>query len=241
MKGKWYQQIFQAIANGFSKFIGIFKRNGFIYSLATMMVFLSAYAFVLNPVSCSRIYENSVEWVYEYQKTKQNEKKIYYIEKRYKADEIVGGIMVEAIDKFECIQRILLLEKHNSVQSLSGVDFLYLTCSMEMLTPNSRHLNYLSEDLQRQIVVNLMGNDMITTLKHRDYLYYPDVASCNHPQHRLIHKLQSAGDKECLIIPFKDANNRPLLLFVVTGENLDVEGITKYIDRYSNQIKECLL
>ena len=86
-----------------------------------------------------------------------------------------------------------------------------------------------------------MGNDMINTLKHRNYLYYPDVASCNHPQHRLIHKLQSAGDKECLIIPFKDANNRPLLLFVVTGENLDVEGITKYIDRYSNQIKECLL
>lgn len=139
------------------------------------------------------------------------------IEKRYKADEIIGDIMVKLIDKYDNIQRVLLLEKHNSLQSISGVDFLYLSCSMEMLTPNSTHLNYLSEDLQKQIVVNLMGNDMINTLKHRDYLYYPDVASCKHPQHRLIHKLRDAGDKECVIIPFKDANHRPLLLFVITG------------------------
>ena len=58
-------------------------------------------------------------------------------------------MMVRLIDKYENIHRILLLEKHNSLQSLSGVDFLYLSCSMEMLTPNSMHLKYLSEDLQK--------------------------------------------------------------------------------------------
>ena len=86
-----------------------------------------------------------------------------------------------------------------------------------------------------------MGNDMINTLKHRDYLYYPDVSSCKHPQHRLIHKLRDAGDKECVIIPFKDSNHRPLLLFVITGENLDVEGITEYIQQFSKTIEDCLL
>jgi len=116
--------------------------------------------------------------VWQNQKDKADEVRELSIEKRYKADEIVGDIMVNLIDKYANIQRVLLLEKHNSLQSLSGVDFLYLSCSMEMLTPNSTHLNYLSEDLQKQIVVNLIGNDMINTLKHRDYLYYPNVANC---------------------------------------------------------------
>ncbi len=206
-----------------------------------MLILVLSYTLIINPIRIDQIVEKRIEMIWQNQNDKANEMRELNIEKRYKADEIVGDIMVKLIDRYDNIQRVLLLEKHNSLQSLSGVDFLYLSCSMEMLTPNSTHLNYLSEDLQKQIVVNLIGNDMINTLKHRDYLYYPDVANCQHPQHRLIHKLRDAGDKECIIIPFKDSSHRPLLLFVITGENLDVEGITDYIQQFSKTIEDCLL
>ena len=235
------KSVLGAISTGLTKLIGAVKKYGIISSVVAMALFVGSYTLVINPIRVDQIVEKRIEYVMEKENNKAVEVREISIEKRYKADEIVGDIMVKLIDKYDNIQRVLLLEKHNSLQSISGVDFLYLSCSMEMLTPNSIHLNYLSEDLQKQIVVNLMGNDMINTLKHRDYLYYPDVASCNHPQHRLIHKLRDAGDKECVIIPFKDANHRPLLLFVITGQNLDVDGITEYIQQFSKTIEDCLL
>ena len=235
------KSVLGAISTGLTKLIGAVKKYGIISSVVAMALFVGSYTLVINPIRVDQIVEKRIEYVMEKENNKAVEVREISIEKRYKADEIVGDIMVKLIDKYENIQRVLLLEKHNSLQSISGVDFLYLSCSMEMLTPNSIHLNYLSEDLQKQIVVNLMGNDMINTLKHRDYLYYPDVASCKHPQHRLIHKLRDAGDKECVIIPFKDANHRPLLLFVITGQNLDVDGITEYIQQFSKTIEDCLL
>ena len=238
---EFVKNILGAISNGLTKLIGAVKKFGLVSSVVAMLLFVGSYTLVINPIRVDQIVEKRIEYVMEKENNKAVEVREISIEKRYKADEIVGDIMVKLIDKYENIQRVLLLEKHNSLQSISGVDFLYLSCSMEMLTPNSIHLNYLSEDLQKQIVVNLMGNDMINTLKHRDYLYYPDVASCKHPQHRLIHKLRDAGDKECVIIPFKDANHRPLLLFVITGQNLDVDGITEYIQQFSKTIEDCLL
>lgn len=238
---EFVKNILNAITNGLTKLIGAVKKFGLIYSLVAMLLFVGSYTLIVNPIRVDQIVEKRIELVMEKENNKAVEVREISIEKRYKADEIVGDIMVKLIDKYDNIQRVLLLEKHNSLQSISGVDFLYLSCSMEMLTPNSTHLNYLSEDLQKQIVVNLMGNDMINTLKHRDYLYYPDVAGCKHPQHRLIHKLRDAGDKECVIIPFKDANHRPLLLFVITGQDLDVEGITDYIQQFSKTIEDCLL
>lgn len=235
------KSILGAITSGLTNLIGTVKKYGVISSIVAMSLFVGSYTLIINPIRVDQIVEKRIEYVMQKESNKAVEEREVSIEKRYKADEIVGDIMVKLIDKYENISRVMLLEKHNSLQSLSGVDFLYLTCSMEMLTPNSSHLKYLSEDLQKQIVVNLMGNDMINTLKHRDYLYYSDVASCKHPQHRLIHKLKEAGEKECVIIPFKDANHRPLLLFVITGENLDVEGITDYIQQFSKTIEDCLL
>ncbi len=125
--------------------------------------------------------------------------------------------------------------------SLGNVDFLYLSCSLEMLNPNATNLSYISEDLQRQVVLNLLGNDMLGMLKHKDYIYYKDVAKYTHPQHRLIHKLKNAGDKETLLIPFKDANHRPLLLLVISGENIQVEEIIDYINQFTKQITDLLI
>lgn len=236
----WFANVLAQLTKTFNSFINIFKKHGIIFTIFMMLLFVCFWTLIINPIRVDNIIEKRLEMVWQKEKDKTNQDKEDAIERRYNADEIVGDIMTKLIDKFN-VDRVLLLEKHNSVMSLGNVDFLYLSCSLEMLSPTANKLAYISEDLQRQVVLNLLGSDMIGTLKHRDYIYYNDVTGCNHPQHRLIHKLRDAGDKECLIIPFKDKNHRPLLLLVVTGENLDVDGIIDYVEQFSKQITDLLI
>lgn len=236
----WYANIINQLTKTFSSFINIFKKHGVLFTILMMVLFICFWTLLVNPIRVDNIIEKRLEVAWQKEKEKENQDKEDAIERRYNADEIVGDIMTKLIDKFN-VDRVLLLEKHNSVVSLGNVDFLYLSCSLEMLSTQANELAYISEDLQRQVVLNLLGSDMIGTLKHRDYLYYSDVTTCNHPQHRLIHKLRDAGDKECLIIPFKDKNHRPLLLLVITGENIDVDGIIEYVEQFTKQITDLLI
>lgn len=240
MDPQWINKILSAITTALGKFVGVFKKNGFVYSLLAMLALICFYTLIINPVRVDRIVEKRFEMMYEQNKQKETDELMTAMNRRLSADMIVGDIMTRLIDKFENIHRVLLLEAHNSIQNHGGVDFLYYSCSMEMLSPNSRHLNYLSEDLQRQVRVNLLGNNMIQTLKHRDYLFYGKLSQCNHPDHRLIHKLAGAGDSEAVLIPFI-SQGEPNVILVVSGENLPVEDIINYISEFRRQIETSLM
>ena len=115
-----------------------------------------------------------------------------------------------------------------------------MSATMEMLTANSLHLEYISENLQRQIRHSLLGQ-MLNTLKYKPYLYYPDIASCNHPDHKILWKLKQTGDKECLLIPYLDKEENVQIVMVITGENLPVNDIIEYVGVFKKQIESCLM
>lgn len=233
----WYAGILSGITSALGKFVGIFKKNGFVFSMLVMILFVCCYTLVINPIRVDKIVEQRFEKMYQSERQKEAET----INRRLKADEIVGDIMTRMIDKFPAIHRCLLLEAHNSLKSLQNVDFLYYSCTMEMLTPNSRHFNYLSEDLQRQMRVNLIGQNMVNTLKHRTYIIYDNIADCKHPEHRLIHKLANAGDTEALIIPFTNESSEPVILLVISGDELPTNDIVEYVNEFRKQIESCLM
>lgn len=233
----WYSSVLNGIAGALSKFVGIFKKNGLVFCTFVMVLFVSCYTLIINPIRVDKIVEKRFETVYQTERDKEAQT----IQRRLKADEIVGDIMTRLIDKFPSIHRCLILEAHNSLKSLQNVDFLYYSCTMEMLTPNSRHLVYLSEDLQRQMRVNLIGNNMINTLKHRDYLMYDNVSECKHPDHRLIHKIASTGDNEAMFIPFLNESNEPVILLVISGDELPSADIIDYVNEFKKQIEACLM
>ncbi len=196
MGPQWITKIISGITAALSKFVSIFKKNGFVYSLLAMLALVCFYTLIINPIRVDKIVEKRLESMYQTEKTKEAES----VNKRIEADRILGNIMSKIVEKFPEVQRILLLESHNSVKTLTGTDILYMSCTMEMLTPNSLHLTYLSEDLQRQIRHSLLGQ-MLNSLKYKPYIYYPDVKSCNHPDHKILWKLKQTGDKEALLIP----------------------------------------
>ena len=239
MKDKlnWYQYVFDGISSVTSKFIGAFKKNGFILSFGSMMVFILVYTLVINPIRLDKI----VEKRFVSEREKVIEANEIAMQRRLEADEIIGDIMVRIVDKFESVHRVMMLEAHNSLQSLSGVDFLYYSCTSEMLTPNSRHFNYLSDDIQRSMRANLIGNNMIQTLKHRSYIHYPNVKNCKHPDHRLLHKIANAGDDEVILIPFLNDKQDPVILLVLSGDNMPIEDIVEYVGENKKQIENCLM
>ena len=236
-KDSWVVNILNGIAGAAGKLIKTFKTHGVAVSAFVLLLLVCAYTLIINPIRIDKIVEQRFETMYQTEKTKEAES----MQRRIQADEIVGDIMTKMIDRFPNIHRCLLLEAHNSLKSLQNVDFLYYSCTTEMLTPNSRHFNYLSEDLQRQMRVNLIGQNMVNTLKHRAFIFYDSISDCKHPDHRLIHKLANAGDNQCLIIPFTNESNEPVILLVISGDELPTEEIIDYVNDFKKQIEACLM
>lgn len=236
----WFSNILGQITKTLSSFIAIFKKHGVLYSIIMMILFIVFYSAIINPIKIGDIIERKI--AAEYQKQKVDEQAEYQksIEKRLKANNIISDIMQKIVDKYEDVHRVLMLEAHNTVQSINGVDFLYYSCTYECLTNNSRNFNYLSDDLQRQMVISLIGNNMFNTLKHRDYIFYDDIKNCQHSDHRLIHKL-ALYDDESIIIPFLNSKEQPVILLVISGNNLNVEDIINYINDFKKQIEDCLM
>lgn len=235
--GGFVQTVINAITGAFTKFVGTFKKHGFLYCLFVMLLLILFYTLIVNPIRIDRIVEHRFEMMYEQQQRKEAET----ITRRLQADEIVGDIMTRLIDKFPAIHRCLVLEAHNSLKSLQNVDFLYFSCTLEMLTPNSRHLNYLSEDLQRQMRLNLIGRNMLNTMKHRKFLVYDNVSECKHPDHRLIQKIADTGDNEALFIPFLNDMHEPVILLVISGDELPTDEIVEYVNDFRKEIESCLM
>lgn len=236
-KFNWYQSALSVIGDVATKFIGAFKKNGFLISFGAMMVFILVYCVIISPINIGRIVERKL--LSEKERLEELNQKS--MQRRVEADAIVGDIMVRLVDRFENVHRVMMLEAHNSIQSLQGVDFLYYSCTSEMLTPNSRDFIYLSDDIQRSMRANLIGNNMIQTLKHRTYLFYDNASECRHPSHRLIHKIANSGDNQIILFPFLNKDKDPVILLVISGDNLEVKEIVEYVEEHKKSIEQCLM
>lgn len=237
---KWYSNILNQICKALNSFIAIFKKHGTIYTILIMVLFIIFYSAIINPIRVGDIIQSKLTTEIQKVKDEEQTKQQLSMERRLEANNIISDIMQKLVDKFPNIHRVMMLEAHNSLQSLQGVDFLYYSCSYEALTPNSREFIYLSDDLQRQMRVNLIGNNMINTLKHRSYIYYPEIKKCRHTDHRLIHKLAQYDD-ECIIIPFLNEKDDPVILLVISGDEMPVNDIFEYVNEFRKQIDNCLM
>lgn len=234
-----YPSLLNSLVDSFNGFVRTFKKNGLVTCAIIMLLFIILWTFIINPIRIGDIIERKLEMQYELQQKQQTEMTQELIERRYEANEVIGDIMNRILNKFNC-NRVLLLEKHNSMQSLGKVDFLYLSASIELIDADNEGAKYMTEDLQRQVVYSLLGQENNSLLRHKKFLYYK-LENRKHNECRLIHKLVEQGEKEVILYPFNDARNRPLLIMVICGNNLNVKEITEYIDDNSNQIKDLLI
>ena len=224
--------------NAFKKFVAVFKKNGVATVTYILLLFLIFYSFVINPININNIVEKALD--NRHNQTQQLKEES--ANRRMAADEILIPIM-ENIAERPDVSRVLLFEKHNSTQNLSGIDFLYLSSTYETIDPNQLDLDYIGDSFQKQYVTNMLGTEIMGLLRHQDFLYYNNIENCNHPNHRLLHKLRKLDAKSVMLIPFRNSKNQPLLILAVisnTGE-FDAKSIYEYVKPYENSIKQALM
>lgn len=237
----WISQVFESITNGFTNVLASIKQHGWKTALYTFIIVGLLWSIVINPIRIGDMVQTQWEKHLETEKVVNDEKTEESISRREKANFFVSELMLNVIDKFDNVNRVLLLEKHNGSQSLKGVDFLYSSCTYELVNNDITDPLFLYEDLQKQTNLNLLGSNLIQTLKHKEYVYFDDLEKQKNNQCRLLRKLYNGGDKQCIIFSFKDNNHRPIILLVISGDNLNDKSIEEYIGQFKKQIEELLI
>ena len=235
-----YSQILESLANSYNNFVETFKKHGILICTVIMVLFILFWTLIINPINVNEIIQKRLQMQYEQMQQQETQLKEELIDRRYRANEVIGGLMSDIQKQYGC-SRVLLLEKHNSLKTLGNVDFLYLSASIELIDTDNQQVNYISDDLQRQVVFNLLGSETITRLRHSNYLFYDDLQNEKRSECRLINKLIAAGDKQCILYPFRDNKHRPLLIVVISGDNLNVSEIVGYLNENRAQVKDLLI
>lgn len=228
-----------AIVDAFDRFVQTFKKHGMVAVTFILVLFLCFYSFILHPLNVNEIVMKAL------QKNEQmiSEQKEKSYEQRLAADNLLQYIMENIVER-DSVSRVMLFELHNSTQNISGVDFLYMSCTYELLTPEDGEIEYINDSFQRQYLSNFMGHSVMSQLRHRDYISYDNLDNYHRNNYRFIAKLKQYGAKSAMIIPFCIEHGQPLLLLVVVNNNtgkIDAQSIYDYVRQYRKAIETALM
>lgn len=229
--------ILKAITQTFGKICSSFSRHGIIIGLLVAAVIILMYSAIIHPINIDSI----VQKAFEKERTETAEAVQSGIEQRIRADELIEPVLEDIVMRYG-LDRAMLLEKHNSVSNISGVDFLYFSATLEVLNVDDLDLTYIGDNFQRQYVSNMLG-ELIKVLKYKPYLYVSDISQCNHPHHRIMRKLHEYGANSLLFIPLKNRSNQPLVIvcFMSRSNEMDYEGIVRDFSEHERIIHNALI
>lgn len=237
----WISSVFESITTGFSNMLASIKKHGWRATVITLLTLILLWCVILNPIRIGDMVNDAWNKKMKAEKELVDEATEESILRREKANYFVSDLMLNIIDRYHGVNRVLLLEKHNGSSNLKGVDFLFSSCTYELVNDSLEHPQYLFDDLQKQTNIQLLGQNLIQTLKHRDYIYLDDLEKQSNNHCRLLRKLKNVGDRQAIIFSFRDKKHRPIIMLVISGDNLDVKNITNYVDQFKRQIEELLI
>ena len=241
-KTKWTEEkksgFVEGIVKAFDGFVQTFKKHGLLAVTFIMLLFLVFYSFILHPLNINQIVTQALNQ----NKQEEIELKQKSIEQRLKSDKIMLTIMNELSLNYG-VDRSLLFELHNSTQNISGVEFLYMSCSYEVLNPNDYNLEYIADNFQKQYLTQIIGSESYNQLKHVEYLYFNHLEDYRRSNYRLIAKLKHFDAHSVMLIPFCDKKNMPLLILVLVSNNneMDAQRIYIYVKQFKTSIEENLM
>lgn len=209
------------IGEAYKKMCEAVGKHGILIGVIVAMLMMMVYSTLIHPININSI----VEKAFEKERQEQADATEQAFERRIKADEVIAPILERIVEEYD-LSRAMVLEKHNSVTSLSGIDFLYLSATLEVLNPNDLDLEYQCENFQRQTVSNYFG-ELINSFKYKEYVYVSNIGECKHPHHQIMRKFGKLGANSLLFIPLKDEKHRPLAIIVFTSkaETMPAEDI----------------
>lgn len=228
------------IVKAFDGFVQTFKKYGLLAVTFILVLFILFYSFILHPLNVNDIVMKALEHNHK----EMAEAKERSIKNRLEADKIIMQVMQNIVEK-DNISRVMLFELHNNTQNISGVDFLYMSCTYEMLTPEDGEIEYIADSFQKQYLSNFMGQQVITQLMNREYIVYDHLDNYHRTNYRFIAKLKQYGAKSMMVIPFYSDAGEPLLVMMVIsnkeGVIINAPEIYDYVKQYKGAIHTTLI
>ena len=230
-----------SLSTAFNKFVMTFKRNGLLYTTIILLLFILTFTLIINPIRFDNIVEQQIEKHYDKTKDEEQKQKNNNDVKRIKADEIITPLLEDIQSKFQ-LDRVILFESHNNTENISHCPFLFYSATYEVIDCDDYTIDYISDSFQRQYTSNFLATEVMTMLKHKDYIYYDNLQNYNRNKSRLLIKLKRFGIINTMIIPINSKEGQVIMLIVVCNNDaINCDEVYKYLKPSLSQISQSLI
>ena len=136
------------------------------------------------------------------------------MDKRLIADQIIPTILENVRIKFN-LDRVCLLEMHNSTQNMNNVSFLYFSMIYEEVSDS---VDYVTDNYQYQRTGNF--TEMFNAMKRDGYVILNDMDNLKDPKYsRITKRMVKNGTHSAIFIPIFNENMRIDAILVLSSAN----------------------
>lgn len=223
-------EIANTLSNAFAKVVGAVKRNGVLISTWAVLLFIILYTLVVNPINVNEILkEKKIEMEKEHSEN---------VDKRLLADQMIPTILENIRLKYN-LDRVCLLEMHNSTQNMNGVSFLYLSMIYEEVADS---VDYITDAYQYQRTGNFY--ELFTEMKRDGYVILNNMDNVKDPKYsRITKRMIKNGTHSAMFIPIFNQNMRIDAILVLSSSKdiINSKEIGAGISKPIEEIKKLIL
>ena len=223
-------EIANALSNAFAKVVGAVKRNGVLISTWAVLLFIILYTFIINPININEFIKEN----HNQMEAQHNEN----VDKRLLADQMIPTILENIRLKYN-LDRVCLLEMHNSTQNMNGVSFLYLSMIYEEVADS---VDYITDAYEYQRTGNFY--EVFTEMKRYGYVIINDMDNVKDPKYsRITKRMIKNGTHSAMFIPITNTNGRidAVLVLSSSKDTIDSKEIGAGIAIPVEEIKKLIL
>ena len=223
-------EIINVLSNAFAKVVSAVKRNGSLVSAWAVFLFIILYTFVINPININEIInEKHIQM-----EAQHNEN----VDKRLLADQMIPTILENIRIKYN-LERVSLLEMHNSTQNINGVSFLYLSMIYEEVADS---VDYITDSYQYQRTGNFY--EMFAEMKKEGCVILNDMDNIKDSKYsRVTKRMVKNGTHSAMFMPVFNQNRRVDAVLVLSSsrDTVNFKEIWTGISKPIEEIKKLIL
>lgn len=222
-------EIANALSNAFSKVVGAVKRNGVLISTWAVLLFIILYTLIVNPININELIKEK----HNQMEAEHNEN----VDKRLLADQLMPTILENIRLKYN-LERVSLLEMHNSTQNMNGVSFLYLSMIYEEVADS---LDYITDAYQYQRTGNFY--ELFNEMRKDGYVILNNMEKQDPKYSRITKRMIKNGTHSAMFIPIFNQNMRIDAVLVLSSSKdiINSKEIGAGISKPVEEIKKLIL
>ena len=223
--------ILQILIDGFNKLVNTVKNNGVLTSLCTTIIFIILYNFIIYPINVNEIIMQTNK--------QKDEEHIESVNKRLIADEVMGDILDKMRIKYN-VDRVSLLEMHNSTSNINEVSFLFFSLTYESIDAFNDSIPLISDQYQQTRTSEY--SSVIKECARKGHLYLNvEEAKKDARFVRIARKLEMNDTHSVLFLPLYNGRRLDgMLIFSSTKDNFDYKTILMSSNKSAAKIKSLI-